>query len=121
MPMARMNINQNPAVAEWGRTLANEWHNGKSFGAPAALEQADCIAQAEALVKTERGAYGDSEKCPYVGEAGRLEAIELADKDCGARPDPGSALGFEGFDQLTLEEKLVASIAIANYRKEKVA
>ena len=38
-----------------------------------------------------------------------------------ARPAAGDARSPEPFDQLTLEEKLVASIAIANYRKEKVA
>ena len=38
-----------------------------------------------------------------------------------AYPTPEDALNPEPFDQLTLEEKLVASIAVANYRKENVA
>jgi len=52
-PSTAPEIHSDPAVMEWAHTLANEWHNGKSFNALNAYEQADCLREAEAIARAE--------------------------------------------------------------------
>ena len=98
--MTTLKIHRDPEVADWARTIANEWHNGKSYDLLGDLEQEDCLAEAKAHVKAERGGYEYGDKCPCVsGENSDGSGHEYAAPEC----DLCNGTGYVGMTEVEEE------------------